>query len=171
LLPAAGYVFFGLTVSQLSLVSAGEGRARPALSLLGWGVLALALWLALARFAPPVSPRVSPAYAALKLGLVLLCAALLARLLAGRQLPRLLTQLGSETLFLYVSHVLILYAGHVGLAALVGRSQSLGAALAWTLGLLISTSIGALSYGPALRALRARFQRGTPRPQSPLSLG
>jgi hypothetical protein len=72
---------------------------------------------------------------------------------------------------LYVSHVLVLYAGHVGLSVLVGRSQSLGAALLWTLGLLICTSLGALGYGQVLRALRARFQRGTPRPQSPFPLG
>lgn len=176
LLPAAGYVFWGLAVAQLGLVQraeASEVRAprRPALVLAGFGLAALGSWLALSVLAPVVAPRISPAYAALKLGLVLLFAALLARLLAGRQLPRLLTQLGSETLFLYVSHVLVLYAGHVGLSALLGRTQSLGAALVWTLGLLISTSVGALSYGPVLRALRARFQSGTPRPQSPLSLG
>ncbi len=174
--PAAGFVFWGLTIGESALGSAvapvrGAAAARPGRHLLGWGALALAGWLALAGFTPALSARVSPAHALLKLGLVVLGAALLARLLSGRTLPRALSALASQTLFLYVSHVLVLYAGHVGLAALVGKSQSLGAALGWTAGLLISTSLGALSYERALRALRARFQSGTPRPQSPLSLG
>jgi hypothetical protein len=183
LLPAAGYVFWGLTVAETALlcsradprastVSATGGVARaPALRLLGWGLLSLLSARLLFSLALPAAARVSPAFAALKLGLVLLFAAFLALVLAERELPRVLTRLASETLFLYVSHVIVLYAGHVGLSALVGRSQSLARALSWTVGLLICTSLGALSYGRALRALRARFQRGTPRPQSPLPLG
>jgi hypothetical protein len=170
LVPAAGYVFWGLAMAELALVPARGPRA-PALGLGAFAALLLGLAALLFAFAPAWPARVSPAYAALKLGLVVALAALLALLLAGRTLPRLLTQLASETLFLYLSHVLVLYAGHAGLGALIGRTQSLGAALAWTLGLLISTSAGALSYGRALRALRARFQRGTPRPQSSLPLG
>lgn len=186
LLPAAGFVFWGLTIAESALglglfpaaaarsgarVGQGYSDARPALRLLAWGTLVLAGGWCLGALTPALATRVSPAHALLKLGLVLMCGALMAGLLAGRKLPHVLRLLASETLFLYVSHVLVLYAGHVGLAALVGRSQSLGAALAWCAGLLIFASLGALSYERALRALRARFQSGTPRPQSPLPLG
>jgi hypothetical protein len=171
LLPAAGYVFWGLAIADTTLLSRAAGVRGPALGLLAWGALALLAALMSFWFAPPVAARLSPAYAALKLGWVLVFAAFLAFLLAERQLPRALRELASETLFLYASHVLVLYAGHVGLAALLGRSQSLGLASLWTLGMLFFSGLGALGYGWVLRALRARLASGTPRPQSPLSLG
>jgi cytochrome bd-type quinol oxidase subunit 2 len=114
---------------------------------------------------PSYAARVSPAYALLKLGIVLLVAAGLAVWLEGRVLPALLRKLSSETLFLYVSHVLLLYAGHVGLAQRIGRSQSLAWALLWTACLLLACAAGALGYRRVQRALRGRGQRGTPRAQ------
>ncbi|HEX6241964.1 MAG TPA: heparan-alpha-glucosaminide N-acetyltransferase domain-containing protein, partial [Polyangiales bacterium] len=171
LLPWAGYVFAGLAVGQAVLI--WRERA-PVISrwrlVLGarlgamGGALCAAAWLLFALL-PAYPARVSPPYALLKLGLVVLVAALLASLLEGRRLPSLLRRLGSETLFLYASHVLLLYAGHVGLAARVGATQSLGLALGWAALLLLGCSAGALSYRRVQRALRARGGKGTPRAQ------
>jgi hypothetical protein len=171
LLPAAGHVLWGLAFAEWTLVERPGPAWRMGRDLLGAGVLTLFVSFLLFKFGAAGAARVSPAFAALKLGLVVVFAALLAFALAGRVLPRVLTQLASETLFLYVSHVLVLYAGHVGLSALLGHNQSLDLSLLWTLGLLICTSLGALGYASVLRALRARFHRGTPRPQSSLPLG
>lgn len=172
LLPWAGYLFFGLAVGQVvaprepeaGIVLDACGRVLG-LRLLGLGLAACALAWLLFTFAPASLARVSPAYATLKLGLVLGVAAALATWLEGKELPPLLRRLSSETLFLYVSHVLVLYAGHLGLAVWLGRSQSLPGALVWTLLLLVGCGAGALGYRRAQRALRGEGQRGTPRPQ------
>jgi uncharacterized membrane protein len=178
LLPWAGHVFLGLGLGQA--VSSWRAQARSTRARQRWGrtlgarlagvggALCVAAWLLFA-LAPAYPARVSPAYALLKLGLVVCVAALLAVWLEGRELPVLLRRLSSETLFLYASHVLILYAGHVGLAARIGPTQSLGLALGWTAVLLLGCSAGALSYRRAQRALRARWGKGTPRAQ-PTSL-
>jgi drug/metabolite transporter (DMT)-like permease len=95
---------------------------------------------------------------------VLLLATLLARLLRDVVgLPRLLTRLAGETLFLYLSHVVILYADHVGLEARLrdGHSPLFGVLLA--LGLLLSCAAAAL----VLRSLRRRSGSGTRGAQSP----
>jgi predicted acyltransferase len=183
LLPWAGFVFWGLALGQALPARAdepGRGHAplhglgathmrglRPRLArrLAGAGLSSCALAGVLFAVLPSYAARVSPAYALLKLGLVLLVAGALAAWLEGRSLPALLRRLSSETLFLYVSHVLLLYAGHVGLAQRVGRTQSLAWALLGTLCLLLACAAGALGYRRVQQALRGEGARGTPRAQ------
>jgi uncharacterized membrane protein len=179
LLPWAGFVFLGLALGQgvlawseqdqravsESRAAARDPHAELAARLAGVGVLACAISAALFALLPVMPARVSPAYALLKLGLVVLVAALLARWLRGKTLTPLLRQLSSETLFVYVSHVLLLYAGHVGLAQRIGPTLGLWGALGWALVLLVGCAAGALGYRRAQRALRGRGGRGTPRAQ------
>jgi hypothetical protein len=160
-------VFAGTGVGLCLLPERGGlSRARCALGLAATG--AALLLPALLR--APLAVRglqLSPAACALRLGLVLLFAAGLVAVLEGRvRLPRLLARLASETLFVYVSHVLVLYAGGVGLAHLIGPRLGLGSALLWVALLLLGSAAGALGYRLAAQSLRRRFSGGTPsRPQ------
>jgi uncharacterized membrane protein len=162
LVPWTGYVLLGLAVGAVVFAA---GRFRVATRLFGLALPVLGLGWLLARTAPGADPRATPAFLVLKLGLVLVLAALLALALARVQrLPRILEALAGETLFLYVSHVLVLYAANVGVKArwggTLGPWQSLGVAL----GLFLLCSAGALGYRRAERALRERGQRGTSAP-------
>jgi uncharacterized membrane protein len=179
LLPWAGFVFMGLALGQgvlwwsergeraLSELTAAASYPQTGLAarLAALGVLVCGISAALFALLPATPNRVSPAYALLKLGLVVLVAGMLARWLRGKTLPPLLRQLSSETLFLYVSHVVLLYAGHVGLAQRIGPTLGLLGALGWALALLVGCAAGALGYRRAQRALRGRGGRGTPRAQ------
>ena len=173
LVPWGGPVFAGLAIGlwivpllQLGKVLQAAGR------LLAVGAATTTLGLVLLRVGPRMPARVSPAYFGLRLGLVVLLAGLLVALFEGRlRLPRLLLRLASETLFLYVSHVLILYAGLVGLSRWLGRTLPLGSALLVALALLISCSAGALGYRRVAHSLRGRRGGGTPRAQPPLPSG
>jgi uncharacterized membrane protein len=188
LLPWAGFVFWGLTLGQAVLAwseqeeavsapplaaSSLRGRLRLGLGarLVSAGALACVASAALFALLPPAPARVSAAHALLKLGLVVMVAGVIAGWLRGKMLPPRLRQLSSETLFLYVSHVVLLYASHVGLGPRIGRTLGLAGALGWALVLLIGCSAGALAYRRAQQALRARGGRGTPRPQPTSSPG
>lgn len=158
LIPWAGYMFAGFGVGTIALRPRWEGgRARwagPAVlgaAALAWGLLAPL---------GPASP-LSPAYCALKLSCVFgLSAALMAAFHRAR-LPRWLDRLASETLFLYVSHVVILYADHVGLAPCLGRRFGPGVGVAVAVGLMIVCGAGALARSRRRAPLRARAQSGT----------
>jgi uncharacterized membrane protein len=169
LLPFGGFVLWGMAVGLHVLPAQAPLRpGRAAAQLAAWGASSLLVAALLARAFPATRAQVGPAACALRLGLVLLLAAALVLALEGRvRLSPLLRRLASETLFLYVSHVLVLYAGHVGLAALVGRRLSVGAALASAGALLALCSGGALAYRRAVQALRRRGARGTPSRPSP----
>jgi hypothetical protein len=95
----------------------------------------------------------------------LLLTALLAALIPARPLHRHMQRLASETLFLYATHVVVLYAGHVGLAVYVGHRLALWSSLLVALGLGTTCALGALSYGRLLPALRGGRGGGTPAPQ------
>jgi uncharacterized membrane protein len=165
-LPWSGYVLCGFAVGLFALSPArasGLDRAR-ALGLTA--ILALAAGALLAVLMPGFPQRISPAFGLLKLGVVLTLASALAWLLRDtKRLPNLLTRLSAETLFLYVSHVFVLYAAHVGIAARWGKQADplQGALLAGVL--LVACGTGALGYRAGMRALRQRGGEGTPAPE------
>jgi uncharacterized membrane protein len=140
LLPWSGYVLVGFALGSVRATGRVLGLAAAGSGLLAAG------WRALED---STAPRAS--YGFLKLACVLGIAATLARLCRGWTLPPRLAQLSRETLFLYVSHVLILYADQVGLEARWRdqRGPWFGAGLA--LVLLVACSAGALAW----RSLRA----------------
>ena len=74
------------------------------------------------------------------------------------RLPRWLSVIASETLFLYVSHVWLLYAAHVGVRALFGSTLTPGQALVVAVILFVFCLGGALGY---------RFFARGPRPSRP----
>ncbi|HVZ31874.1 MAG TPA: heparan-alpha-glucosaminide N-acetyltransferase domain-containing protein [Polyangiaceae bacterium] len=153
LVPWAGNVLLAFALGSWAFRTRAHARALGVAGALGVGLGALGLWLA------PELPRpISPGYCALKLGIVFALAALLARSLRRvEHLPRGLTQLASETLFLYVSHVLILYADGVGLAWQLGERHGPALGLALALALLVLCSAAALALG----SLRGRVPGGT----------
>lgn len=152
--PWAGFVLAGFALG--SVVLRRPRRLARSLALVGAGLFCLGLlghtvWQALPR-------GVSPGYALVKLGCVLLLAGLLAHLLRDvERLPAWLSALSGETLFLYLSHVIILYADGVGLEAHLRGSHTplFGVLLAVTL--LVVCSVAALG----LRSLRGRSGSGT----------
>jgi uncharacterized membrane protein len=156
LLPWTGYVLAGFALGTL-------GRAAPhqiprTLAAFGWAALGLGglqLWL----LADPLA--LSPGYCLVKLACVALLAAVLARARV-RPLSPWLTRLAGETLFLYVSHVVLLYADVVGLQARCGRRHSPWVGLGLAALLMLACSAGALGW----RSLRGPRQGGTRAPQT-----
>jgi uncharacterized membrane protein len=162
LVPWSGYVLSGLAVGTWAF---REGKWRVSTRLFALSVPVLLLGWLVARAAPGADPRVAPAFLLLKLGLVLVVAAALAAALAGvSRLPAWLETLAGETLFLYVTHVLVLYAAHVGVKARWGGTLGPGPALLVALGLLVLCSAGAFGYRRAERALRGAGRGGTSAP-------
>lgn len=164
LLPWSGFVFWGTGIGLAVLPTLRDGQVQSAaLRLLGRALFVLAA-AALAGLGTVLVPaaQLRPEAAFARLALVLLLAALVVAVLEGRWvLPRLLRRLASETLFLYVSHVVVLYAGVVGMAHVLGRSLSLPSALLVALLLLVWCSAGALAYRRVVQALRGDKAGGT----------
>ena len=154
LVPFSALVLLGLA---MGLFCFDDGGVRAAPRLLGLGGLVTLLGYGLERVFHGVDPRVAPGQLLVKLGLVVLLSAVLAFFLRRvARLPPWLSALAGETLFLYVSHVWLLYAGHVGVRALWGSRLSPAQALGAALILLAFCSAGALGYRRAERTLRAR---------------
>ncbi|MET0342833.1 MAG: heparan-alpha-glucosaminide N-acetyltransferase domain-containing protein [Polyangiales bacterium] len=158
LVPWAGYVLAGFGLGQLAL-----GGARDRAWVLGAASLACGLSSLVAEWiAPGLPAAVSPSYCLLKLACVLALATALMRALAGaRRLPVRLAQLAGETLFLYVAHVVILYADGVGLAHRLGRAHSPWLAIGIALVLLVGCAAAALAAPWARRSLRRAARGGT----------
>jgi hypothetical protein len=157
LVPWSGYVFAGFGLGQLALRTQASGpRVLAAAALAAAAIAAVGL-----RLGPSLPHAVSPAYCMLKLACVLGLSALLMAWLAGRRLPALLTRLASATLFLYVSHVVILYADHVGLASQLGGRHDPIAGAMLALVLTAVCSAGALWLPRLLRSLRPGARSGT----------
>ncbi|HEY6878883.1 MAG TPA: heparan-alpha-glucosaminide N-acetyltransferase domain-containing protein [Polyangiales bacterium] len=111
LVPWLGYVYAGYSLGAFA-------RRRPTQTprlLAAASAASFALGAAWLRAGPAVPRSLSPGYGVVKLACVLALAALLAWWLRGRRLPGLLSRLSRETLFLYLSHVVILYADRIGL--------------------------------------------------------
>lgn len=154
LLPWSGFLLTGFALGTLVL----DDRARIARRLGLSGAGALLLGLAIMQLGPALPHAVSPGYAFVKLGCVLGLASLFARLTRdARRLPGPLETLATETLFLYVSHVVVLYADHVGLEPLLRDRHGPLFGIGLTLLLLAAASAGAL----VLRSLRGRSRGGT----------
>ena len=164
LLPWAGYVWIGFGLGSVAF------RAREKV----WAVLAIAGTISLllgllgGQLGPSLPNAVSPAYALVKLGCVLLLGGALARLTRGAPaLPPTLARLASETLFLYVSHVVILYADGVGLAFLLGKRHGPLFGVGLAVALLALCSLAALGFRRALRSLRGADRGSTRGAQLP----
>jgi uncharacterized membrane protein len=164
LLPWSGYVFLGFALGTVSFRPDVRLTARLAAAggvTLGVGLLGFAL-------SSRIPPALSPWYAAIKLGCVLLLAAALVPMLASVQrLPSLFARLASESLFLYVSHVVLLYADGVGLAWQLGERHSPPFAIALAALLLVACCGAALGFRGALRSLQRPGRgstRGAPAP-------
>jgi len=164
LLPWAGYVFAGFGLGSLFLAQ----RVRLPWLLLASGLATLVVGLALLRIEPVLPLGVSPGYAAVKLGCVLTLAGALARTLRGvERLPRLLALLASETLFLYVSHVVLLYADGLGLAWQLGERHGPMFGVALALVLLVACGAAALGFRRLVRSLRSANRGSTRGAQLP----
>ena len=101
-----------------------------------------------------------------KLGAVaLVCAVLAAAAIGAPRLPRLFETLAGETLALYLSHVIVLYAAGIGLAHVIGRTVPLVPALAIAAVAVVLTALVGLAWNRAKRALTRRrgALAGTPR--------
>ena len=160
LLPWAGYVMCGFALGTVVL----RESHRLAGALAGLGLGALLAGVALRTLYVDVPRGLSPAYSLVKLGCVLLLAGLCAFSLRNvARLPRLLSLLAGETLFLYLSHVVILYADRIGLEPRLrdAHSPMFGVLLAG--GLIVLCCAGAVW----LRSLRQPSGSGTRGAQSP----
>lgn len=162
LLPWSGYMLLGVAAGA-AVAPDGGASSRPAAAarLCGLGAAALLLgWgLGHAGTAAPQSAGI------VKLGAVLLLTALLAGLaMAVRRLPRVLETLAGETLVLYVSHVVVLYAGGIGLAHVVGRTVPLPQAIAAAIFAVLATAAVGIAWNrvKALRAARRALLAGRP---------
>ncbi|MDQ3036784.1 MAG: hypothetical protein M3Y87_30605, partial [Myxococcota bacterium] len=95
----------------------------------------------------PLQHSAWPAFSLLRLGCVVAIAALLAAATARvPALPPIVRTLASETLFLYVSHLLVLYVAGIGLARILGPTLPLGAAAAIAITLIVLCSAVALTW-------------------------
>ena len=92
-----------------------------------------------------------------KLGAVMLaCAVLAAAAIGVRRLPRLLETLAGETLALYLSHVVVLYAAGIGLAHVVGRTVPLVPAIGLAALAVVLTSVFGLAWNRGKRGIARR---------------
>lgn len=152
MIPHAGYVFAGVVLAEIALPEGS--RTRPdvppvRLAIVASLTLALAWLVSMAPFTlvdEATSGNSRPAFNVLKLGVMCGLCTLLA--IAGRRirkLPRFLSILAGETLFLFVSHLLILYVTGVGLYHWLGHRLELGPAIALATSMVLV--VGALGLG------------------------
>lgn len=163
LAPWAGYVFAGVVLGAVALPHGTRTDARlPLPRLLGASALVCLLGYAVGlgpALAEGAHHNASPGFNLLKMAVVFALIALLA--VAERpitRLPKPLSILAGETLTLYAFHLLVLYAGGVGLYRLVGHSLSLPAAIGAALGMLGLTCAVGLAWHRAKK--RRRPARG-----------
>jgi len=149
LLPWAGFVFGGVAVGYFALPDGARTapevpvRRVAALALVALGLATMASALDL----DGVSMNARPAFNLGKLAAVLTVVAALA--LIGQRihrLPRRASILAGEALSLYVSHLMVLYAGVVGLTHSVGHSLSLPAALLAAGTMVVATAGAGLAW-------------------------
>ncbi|HEX5658695.1 MAG TPA: heparan-alpha-glucosaminide N-acetyltransferase domain-containing protein, partial [Polyangiales bacterium] len=149
LIPWSGYVFAGFLLGSLG----GDRARRLGIASVGCASIGL-IALSMERARPRA---LSPGYCFVKLACVLLLAAVLAWTV--RSVPPLLARLSRETLFLYLSHVVILYADQVGLEPRLRDRHAPWFGIALAVLLMGVCGAGALAW----RGLRAG---GTKAPES-----
>lgn len=149
LVPWAGFVFAGVALGALALprgARTGASVPAPRLALAALGIIAVGAALSQLDL-EGVSRNARPAFNLIKLGAVVAVVAVLA--LASRRiarLPRVATILSGQTLALYVSHLMVLYAGGVGLMHLIGHTLSLPAAILAAASMVVGTAAFGLAW-------------------------
>lgn len=162
LVPWAGYVFAGVAVGGLILPDGGRTDRdltirRAVLLFAGaWAAMTVAELVPFTLATDATSVHARPTVALAKLAAVAALLAILAvvcRRLVN--LPWLLRVLASETLTIYVFHLMFLYFPGVDLVARVGRTETLGAALLWVIPVFIATC----AYAVAWHEVKRRWHR------------
>lgn len=165
--PWAAYVLLGAVTGGVVAPGTGGARKAPGRLLLA-AALAYALSSLVRALAPGIAegihPASDPAFFLEKLAALLALTAPLAFLVRNVSgLPRPLVVLTGETLVVYVFHLLVLFAPHVGPARLFPHTLPLPLALLVAAGML-ATSFGAGLVAPAFRrTVRAALGRRRPR--------
>lgn len=158
LTPFAGLALLGAGVGTLARPR--EGGARTAATLAAFAASCfVAAWLAARLWAPPeaIEYHAWPVLSFERLGIVVVIT--LALVLATwrvQRLPRFVTDLGGETLFLYVSHLLVLYVGGVGLARWLGGRLDVGESVLAAVLMALACSAAGLAWSARKRARAAR---------------
>lgn len=162
LLPFSGFALLGAAVG--SAARPREPGPRPArvlaLSAVGLALAALA-WDALSA-PPPGAYYAWPAASFARIASV--CGLALVLTLATRRVERLpawMTTLAGETLFLYVSHLLVLYAGGIGLVHFLGGTLSVAQSVGVAAIMVITCGLAALAW--ARRKARRPARVAAPR--------
>lgn len=152
LLPWSGFVLAGVVAGAIAMPDgARTPGARTAVRLgIAAVVMIAASWAIEAATAGPSEPlqhSAWPAFSLLRLGCVVAIAALLAAASARAvALPRMVRTLASETLFLYVSHLLALYVAGIGLARVIGATLPIAAAAAIAVAMIVACCAAALAW-------------------------
>lgn len=163
LLPWAGFVFSGVVAAQTVLPDGVRTEHDPLPRLAALAGAVLLVWL-IADQVPftlvleETSRNSHPAFNVLKLGLVLaICAGLAVVGKMVDRLPRWMEILAGESLALYVSHLLVLYAGGIGLYRLYGHSLDLVTSMAVAIVMIIVTLIYGLWFHRHKKWRKARW--------------
>ncbi|MBP7779782.1 MAG: DUF1624 domain-containing protein [Acidobacteria bacterium] len=153
LLPWAGNVFAGVVIGAVALPGSGHTPLRVVWSRLA--MLTAATWILGQVFhllpwtllQASSHPSTRPAFAVENLAAVLFLTLVLSVVSAPlTSLPRRLRILSSETLSMYVFHLVVLFGGGVELARRIGPTLDLPKALALAMFVIALTSAFALSW-------------------------
>ncbi|MGF1467749.1 MAG: heparan-alpha-glucosaminide N-acetyltransferase domain-containing protein [Sandaracinaceae bacterium] len=152
LLPWAGFVFAGVVVADVALPQGVRTTKDPLPRLALCTAAVLGIW-AVAELVPftlvtdETSRNSHPAFNVLKLGLVLAITTGLAVVGKGiTRLPRWAEVLAGESLSLYVSHLLVLYIGGIGLYRLYGHSLDLATSMTVAIVMIVLTLLFGLLF-------------------------
>ncbi len=151
LAPYAGFLLAGAALGGVAF----RGRFVPARVAAAAAVTLSVGALAWTRTSPPADAYYAwPALSFMRLGAVLALTAALALATVGvTRLPRVITVLAGQSLFLYVSHLLVLYVGGVGLVRWIGPTLSVPEALGAALTMISLSAGGALVFARRPRSL------------------
>lgn len=156
LVPWAGFVFSGVAVGAFALPDGtGTDPAVPGRRILWCALAVLAVGLVAGSIdLDEVSRNARPGFNLVKLGAVLGVVSALAWIGSGlRRLPPRASILAGETLALYVSHLMVLYAGGVGLTYLIGHALWWPEAILAALGMVAATAAFGLVWHRAKAAI------------------
>lgn len=149
LLPFSGFALLGAAVGEVARPREPGWRA-PIVYAVVAATLGLTAYAWDGGTTEPIAPSVYYAYPAASFGrlaaVVGLALVLTLATVRVEKLPKWMTTLAGETLFLYVSHLLALYVGGVGLVHFVGASLSVPVSVAMALVLIAGCSAGALAW-------------------------
>jgi hypothetical protein len=149
LFPWCGYVMAGVVAAYLIAPERPDGVAwRALVAALGAAALAMTVSAAPSAWTTETTAYgAKPHVATIKLAVVLALASVLALATQHvRRLPRVLTTLASETLAIYVSHLIVLTGAGVGLCIVLGHTLSLAAAISVGLVMIAFSAVAALLW-------------------------